>query len=152
MRYLTRKNVLLLAVVIIITLSASVLVLPNTTITIPGKGTVRLIGVGIYWDSDCNNKVSSIDWGPTEPGAKNVTIYIRNEGYTAIFLSLNTTNWEPLASSNYITLNWNYEGQIINPNEVIQITLTLEISTAVKFSGIKNFNFDITITGKLKQG
>ena len=146
MRHFTRKNVLLLAVVIVITLSASVLALLNTTITIPSKGTVRVIGVGIYWDSDCNNKVSSIDWGPAEPGStKNVTIYIRNEGNTAVALSLNTTNWEPPASSKYITLNWNYNGQIIDPNEVIQITLTLEISSSI--SGIKNFNFDIIITG-----
>jgi len=146
MRHLFRENVLLLVVMLVITLSASGLALLNTQLTIPSKGTVRVIGVGIYWDSDCSNRVSSIDWGPAEPGStKNITVYIRNEGNTAVALSLNTTNWEPLASSNYITLNWSYDGKIINPSQVIQITLTLEISSSI--SGIKNFNFDIIITG-----
>ena len=41
--------------------------------TISNMGYVKAIGVGVYWDQNCTNAVSAIDWGILEPGStKNV--------------------------------------------------------------------------------
>jgi len=115
-----------------------------TSKTIPNVGSVKAVGVGVYWDAALTNKVSSIDWGVLDPGSnKNVTVYIRNEGNSAVSLTMNIANWNPSTASNYMTLTWNYGGQSINAGAVIQVKLTLLVSASV--AGITNFGFDINI-------
>jgi len=129
-----------------ITFNGTIKGLLTKTLTLPSQGTVKGIGIGVYSDSSCTSKVSSIDWGTAEPGAvKTVPVYIRNEGNAAITLSMSTINWDPSEASNYISLSWNYNGQSIDPNGVIPVTLTLSISPSI--TGISSFTFDIIITG-----
>jgi hypothetical protein len=112
--------------------------------TISNAGSVKAIGVGVYWDQACSNPVSSISWGTIDPGSSvNKTIYIKNTGNNVATLSLATSNWSPSNASSYMTLSWDYNGQPVNANAVIQVKLTLSVSSAV--SGITNFSFDITI-------
>jgi len=113
--------------------------------TFSNTGTVRTIGVGVYRDNECTDPVPSIGWGTLEPGSsRDVTVYIRNEGSSVSTISMNTSNWNPLNAWEYIALSWDYAGQQINPDEVIQVTLTLSIHPHIE--GITNFSFDITIT------
>jgi len=117
-----------------------------TSRTVSNTGAVTAIGVGVYWDNECTNPLSSIDWDILEPGSnKNVTCYIRNEGNSASILSMYTSNWNPSNASDYITLSWDYDGQSIDPDEVVQVTFTLSISASIE--GITSFSFDITIVG-----
>ncbi len=117
----------------------------QTNRTIPNAGSVKGIGVGIYWDSACTNRTSSINWGLLDPGSnKTVTVYIRNEGNAVATLSKAAQNWNPSTASSYMTLNWNYAGQTLSVNQVLQVKLTLVVSATV--SGITNFSFDILIT------
>ena len=119
--------------------------LVQTSRTISNVGLMKGIGVGIYWNSACTNRTSSIDWGLLDPGSdKIVTVYVRNEGNAVVTLSKATQNWNPSTASSYITLNWNYAGQTLSVNQVLQIKLTLVVSSSI--SGITSFSFDITIT------
>jgi len=112
--------------------------------TIPSAGTVKGIGVGIYWNSECTNRTSSIYWGLLEPGSnKTLTVYIRNEGNSRVTLSKVTQNWSPLTASDYITLDWDYAGQALSVNQVLQTKLTLVVSSSI--SGITSFSFDTII-------
>jgi len=107
---------------------------------------VEANGVGVYSDNNCSKRVSSIDWGTLEPGlSKDITIHIRNEENEPLFLVLWTTNWNPSKSSKYMDLKWNYSARQIDPDEVLQITLTLSISRHIE--GISNFSFDMVIRG-----
>ena len=112
---------------------------------ISNAGSVKGIGVGIYWDSACTNRTSSINWASLDPGSnKTVTLYIRNEGNAVATLSKAEQNWNPSTASNYMTLNWNYAGQTLSVNQVLQVKLTLIVSLTV--SGITNFSFDLTVS------
>lgn len=123
----------------------SVMSAMQTNETISNVGSVKGVGVGVYWDSACTNAVSSINWGILNPGSsKDETIYIRNEGNTTVTLAMTTSNWNPSNASDYITLNWNYNGQPFEVGEVIQVTLTLSVSSSIE--GITSFSFDITLT------
>jgi len=107
---------------------------------------VNAIGVEVYWDYACTGSVSSINWGKLDPGStKDVTLYLRNEGNSALILSMSTSNWSPSSAADYMTLGWDYGGQSINADEVVQVTFVLSISASIE--GITTFNFDITITG-----
>jgi hypothetical protein len=103
------------------------------------------LGVGIYWDQGCTNRTLTLDWGQLAPGSNNIlTVYVKNEGNSAIYLWMTTSNWTPTAALNYMNLNWNYQGQILKPNQVIPLELTLSVSQNI--SGITHFSFDTTIT------
>jgi len=116
-----------------------------TNRTISNSGSVKAIGVGIYWDQACTNPVASISWGVLDPGQSvNRTVYVRNEGNAVASLSLATSDWSPSNASNYMTLTWDYGGQILDINASMQVKLTLSVSSSI--SGITNFSFVITIT------
>ena len=113
--------------------------------TVSNSGSVKAVGVGVYTDSACTNPVSSISWGAIDPGTNvNRTVYIKNEGNSAVTMTMAKSNWNPAAAPTYITLVWDYGGQSINVNQVVQVKLTLSVSSSV--TGITNFSFDITIT------
>jgi len=106
---------------------------------------MKTIGVKAYLDSGGSQEVSSINWGTLEPGStKNFTLYIKNEGNVNITLSLSTENWSPSSASNYMSLSWSYNGAVIKPGQIVQVTLSLQVSSSI--SGVTNFSFDIVIT------
>lgn len=131
------------ATLLIICILTFSLIMNDTT----SVSAVEANGVGVYWDDNCINRVSSIDWGTLEPGlSKDITIYIRNEENEPIFLIMSTKNWNPPKASEYIRLEWDHaERRRVNLNETLRITLTLSISSNIE--GISNFSFDIIVTG-----
>ena len=114
--------------------------------SLQSHGIIETVGVAAYTDSACTIPVSNVDWGRVSPGYSSTnTLYVRNEGNSDLALSFNTNNWNPINAQNYLTLSWNYAGQTIKPNQVIQITLTLSVSQST--SGVESFYFDIVISG-----
>ncbi len=102
-------------------------------------------GVGIYWDQTCINTTMAFEFGQVNPGSNStLTIYVRNECNTPISLMLETSNWNPSTSTDYISLEWNYTGQILNVNEVIPIEITLTVNASIY--GISNFSFHTNIS------
>jgi hypothetical protein len=89
--------------------------------------------------------VAAIEWNVLEAGASEErTVYLQNRGNAAATLFLDTDNWTPSAAAQYLTLDWDYGGQSINPDAVVAVVLTLIVSPDV--SGITDFSFDIIIT------
>jgi len=116
----------------------------NPTLFIGSEGTIETVGIRVYSDSSCSKAVNFVRWGTLEPGSKkNFTVYVRNEVDYAVSLFMFPDDWYPFDASNYISLDWDYAGQTVNPQEVIQTTLTLSISPDIE--GITNFNFDIVM-------
>jgi len=144
MQYFPGEKTVLALVVSSLILFAFMLL--ATTNTVTNVSAVEANGVGVYWDSDCTDSVSSIDWGTLTPGSlKNVVVYIQNEDMEPMYLITSTTNWNPSKASDYITVRWDYGGQWMNPSENLQITLTLSVTRYIE--GISNFSFDIIVTG-----
>lgn len=111
-----------------------------------GTGSIRGVGLGIYWDPECTNATSSLDFGLLTPGSsKNFTLYLRNEGNSALNLSMTSENWNPANATDYLSLTWDREGQLFNPDEVIGCVITLSVSEDIQ--GISSFSLDITISG-----
>ena len=148
---LEKNNKVVFRIVLLLALCAlasgifgTALSLLQTSRTISNAGSVKGIGVGIYWDSACTNQTSSISWGILDPGSnKTVNVYVRNEGNAVVTLSKTTQNWIPTNAVNYMSLNWNYANQTLSVNQVLQVSLTLVVSSTV--AGIGNFSFDMTI-------
>jgi hypothetical protein len=144
MQNFSRDKAVLVLVVSALILSTFLLLMATKTVT--NVSAVEVNRVGVYWDSSCTGEVLSIGWGILTPGSmKSIVVYIRNEVEEPIYLILNTTNWGPSKASDYLTLKWDYSGQRMNPDEILQITLTLSVSNYIE--GISSFSFDIIING-----
>lgn len=140
-----RKAVLAIACILLVIIVGTSMENLTSNKAFAYANSINGLGVGIYWDHGCTNRIFSLDWGQLGAGSNNtLTVYIRNEGNSAIYLWMSTSNWTPSATSSYMNLTWNYSGQIIGVNQVIPLELTL--SVAQNISGITNFNFDTTIT------
>ncbi len=143
---LTGSIVIIAAYTLVITLVGQAFPALQTTKTLSSSGTIQTIGVGVYSNAACTTPVTSIPWGTLEPGSsQNFVCYIRCEGTGPSTLSMYTSNWNPSAASGYLELSWDYGGQTLNPDDVIQVTFTLIVSASIE--GITTFSFDITIVG-----
>lgn len=120
------------------------------------QGETKVIGkgVGIYWDTNCDNPVNNISWGTMtlrlgENENKNLTIYVRNEEPNPISLSMNITRITPPTLIRYVNVGWNYENQKLQPNEITKLNITLSIKSNIlnEVPHITKYNFDIIILG-----
>jgi len=126
--------------------ATSVTALLTAQKTISGTGSIQTVGVGVYWDQQCTNATSSLNFGQMAPGSsKNFTLYLKNTGNSILTLSMTTKNWNPTNASNYMTLTWNREAQKINPNQVLAFVITLSVASNIQ--GITSFSFDTVISG-----
>jgi len=167
-----KKIILLIIIVVALTLilSATIsIILDNGNfITLPSIGNIRTIGVKAYWDPTLQNQTTSIQWGTVYTGQSyNVTLYLQSISNVPTVLEMATTNWTfintnntiaagPAKSTPYLNLTWNYDNSTLNPNETIQITLTLTTDNSASFitflinNNIKQVTMDITIQANEK--
>jgi hypothetical protein len=112
---------------------------------VSNQGSIRRSeGIEIYSDKKGTNRINSIDWGTLNPGTtKTITIFVQNTGKDPITLSYYASNWNPTEIEKYLILNWDYNEQIIEFKEKIQITFSLTVSENIQTN--TNFNFDIDI-------
>jgi len=112
--------------------------------TLPMSGVIAIGDFGIYWEANCSTHVTSINWGTIEAGANSsVTVYVQHEGTVPFTLYYVLSGWNPVNTSEFITLGWDYDNATINTDDVIPITLTLNVSPLT--TGIAEFAFYITI-------
>lgn len=129
----------------------------------PSIGTLYTIGVRAYRDANLENETTEINWDTIYVGtSKNVTLYVQSVSNVKTTLKLSTANWTFLNSVNaivsgpndtipYIHLTWDYDDLPVNPQETIQVTLTLTTDDSLAFiqflinNNINQFSFDIKI-------
>ncbi len=169
----SKKTILLILAVALITLIASTLISMWLSsfhnLNFPSIGTIYTSRVEAYWDILLKNKTEEIRWGAVYPGtSNNVTFYLQSMSNIETILNLDIANWAfknsdnqivtgPTNTTTYMNLTWNYNEAPIEPNQTIQVTLTLKISSAPEFTDsiierdIKTFSFDIIITATAQE-
>jgi hypothetical protein len=119
------------------------------TVTIPGSGTIKTVGVAFYWDPACTESATAIGWGLIAPGASNsTTLYCLNVGSAPVTLIMVTQNWTPANAANYIQVPWDYANQTIEPgvSNALAINFTITVSASIVGTGITTFSYDYNIT------
>jgi len=132
------------AVGLVVGVLVSALLVANRTVS--NNGTVKAVGVGVYWNSACTNETTSINWGNLEPSmTRSYPVYVKNNGTIPATLSIATSNWNPTSASSHLAFSWNCTGYNLGSGGVATGVLTLTVSPNI--SGITSFSFDITIIG-----
>ena len=108
-------------------------------------GVTASVNLGVYLDNAATQEVTSIDWGIVYPDDQTrQIIYIQNLGNINCRLLLNTTDWTPPEAQQLIMVTWNYNGTLIEPSTILQVTILLNTST--QLVNIEQFDFKIIIT------
>jgi len=116
------------------------------TQTITSDGTLTRVNVGVYSDWQCKRNCTSISWGTLYPGnSTSEIIYVKNTGSLPLNLSMTTGSWAPTNASDYLTLNWDQQGTVLQAGESVSANLTLLVASDT--GELTNFSFDMVITG-----
>lgn len=119
-----------------------------------GEARITGVGVGVYWDENCDNPVTNLSWGevvvnPLQSNvSKQVAVHVRNEEVTPITLSLATSEWYPAFVRNYISLSWDYEGQLLPAGEAVKVTFILCVNSSLWFQSprVQDYSFNIVVS------
>jgi hypothetical protein len=153
----SRKTILLIAVVAVITLisSASIAIWLDHSyrIHLPTVGTIRLIGLEVYGgDIQSTNGNFSLDLGEIRMGTpKTVSFLLRNKSNILTTLSITLNNWIPEGLQPFMTISWNYTGEKIAPNGEIPISIDITTENSEEFvdyivtNDVKSFSLSLTI-------
>jgi hypothetical protein len=135
----------IIAGVLIATIIVLVGVLYVVTNQIHNTGTINVIGCNIWANPTLTTPLKSINWGTLNPSdIYAIVCWVQNNGTANVTLSFTTFNWIPSIAQQYLTLSWNYSGQILQPTNVIPIQISLQVSPSI--IGVTNFSFDTNIT------
>jgi hypothetical protein len=117
-----------------------------TTATVSSSGVISTANLGIYSDSACTQRITTLNWGNIAPSSSVTrTVYIKNSGNTPLTLRMATTSWSPTNANGPITLTWNRENMVLAGNQVTTATITLNTQSSV--SGITTFSMNIVVSG-----
>ena len=116
-------------------------------LSIQNTAKIETIGLKAYFEPQCVNEVAYLSWGMIQQ-QKNYTIYLKNVGSTNVTLTMTTTDWNPTNVSNYVSVVWNYNNEILLPNQVLQVTFTFTVTNeeAIVNEGIRDISWTIIIT------
>ena len=152
----SRKTLLLMLIVIVASVATTTIISISLNnyhnFSFPSLGNIKTIGVEAYWDSNCENRTTLLNWGTLWIGSSyNTTLFIKSVSNYDVTLNLNVTDWEPDKISDHLMLSWDYDGKIIQPGEIVKVVLT----SSIDYSGrsisylisnrITDFNFEIHI-------
>jgi hypothetical protein len=116
------------------------------TSTVSASHIVTRGKLGIYSNSACTQKITSIDWGPIPQGnSTSKIVYVKNLGTIPLRLSMSNANLNPTSANGSIALSWNRENTILSRNQATSANITLSIAS--KISTTTNFNMQIVISG-----
>jgi hypothetical protein len=113
--------------------------------TMSASGIIASVHLDVFADPAGDTPLAHVAWGVLHPG-NTVTqiLYIANTGNQATILQLATANWSPSSASQYVTLSWDYTQEIIHPDDMLPVTLSLTLAADVQ--DLHEFRFDIVLT------
>lgn len=141
---MTRNQLIGVTIVGLIIVAVVTAAVVYYTLRIRGTGTIKLIGIEAYGDPECTQVISAVNWGELTPGGfSQVVLYLKSTSTAPASLTLSTEAWSPPEAGNYLTLEWDYDGSVLQPGEIRGVLFTLRVSESV--TGITSFAFDFLI-------
>ncbi len=132
--------------VFVMLMVVTALAINQASTTVSHTGTIQTVNVGVFQDSACTQPLSTLDWGPREPGTSaSKTVYVKNTGNVALTLNMTVTSWNPSAAASYITLTWNRQNYVLAAGTSVSALLTLSVSANV--NGFTSFSCVTIIAG-----
>lgn len=141
----TMKN--MLPALLILALLGIMAVAAASMFAFNNDGAVATINVAGFQEAACINPLTTLTWDPINPGENASTlIYVNSTGTIPATLNLTTSEWSSANAEANVTLTWNLEGKTINPNSILEATLTLAVASDVE--DLTTFSFTAIINAE----
>jgi len=142
------KTLVLVAIVAILSVATSSLVSimlshSDDELYLPSLATIKTIEVETYWDPNGENRRENLTWNEIQiqklegdevtMNQFNTTMYVKSVSNLRVTLNMFLTDWNPVEISDYLTISWDYNETILNPGEIIPVTMTLSASSSDAF-------------------
>jgi hypothetical protein len=142
------KTLVLVAIVAVISVASTSLVAmmlshSDDEVYLPSLGTIKTIGVETYWDPNGESRRENLTWDEirieklegdeAKMNQVNATLYVKSVSNFRVTLNMSLTDWNPVEISDYLTISWDYNGTVLNPGEIIPVTMTLSASSSDAF-------------------
>jgi hypothetical protein len=142
------KTLVLVAIVAVISVAGTSLVAmmlshSDDEVYLPSLGTIKTIEVETYWDADGENRrenltwneiqIEKLEWDEIKVNPVNTTVYVKSVSNLKVTLNMFLTDWNPVEISDYLTISWDYNKTILDPGEIIPVTMTLSASSSDAF-------------------
>jgi hypothetical protein len=112
------------------------------SVTIHNIATLKNVGLEVYADQQLTQPLTQINWGTLQLGeTKSYLAYVKNPSNVQVTLAVWTQNWNPNGTQNYVTLNCNLAGIMMQPSQVSPCNFTLHVASNTQ--GVSSFSFDI---------
>jgi len=156
------KTLILVAIVAIMSVAISAwvaIMLSNSEIYLPSVGTIKTIGVEAYEDPDgvikqeslCWDeiKIEKLEWDEIAVEPISNIVYVKSVSNYRVTMDIFLSDWSPEEIADYLTISWDYEGEEMDPEHIVPITLTLSVPSSDAFieyileNDIQRFNVSI---------
>jgi hypothetical protein len=142
------KTLVLVAIVAVVSVASTSLVAimlshSEDEIYLPSLATIKTIEVETYWDPNGENRRENLTWNEIQiqkldgdevkMNQVNTTVYVKSVSNFRVTLNMSLTDWNPVEISDYLTISWDYNETILNPGEIIPVTMTLSASSSDAF-------------------
>jgi len=120
-----------------------------STFHIEHKGRIICVNVAAYWDENCTEIATVLDWDGIWRGEnKSALLWVKNTGNWPGNLTLNITNWNPEGIEQYIDVTYEFNKTRLEPGEVTSLLITLIVCEETPLN-YTSFAFDtiIILTG-----
>jgi hypothetical protein len=113
---------------------------------VSNSGVMASTGLGVYSNSAATKNCTTIDWGITYPGSTVARYgYLKNLGNIPMNVSLVASAFAPPEAAQYLSVSWDAQYKIIQPNDILPMTLTLAVSP--NSGSLSSFSFNIQVIG-----
>ena len=134
----SRKVLLLMVIVAVVSIAftslISVLLSTYADHYLPSLAVIKTIEVEVYWDQEAQNKADMINWGEIQTGKSvDTTFYLKSVSNFDVTVDLVLTDWSPPEISDYVSITWDYDGSILEPQELIEVTLNISAPSTNEF-------------------
>ena len=103
------------------------------------------INLDLFIDEGYTIKVESIYWGEITPGGNSTTVvYIKNRSKIPVTLFCCLSDFSPDTAAEYLILDWDREGYLLEAHKSVKAVLTLSILDSAHFD---SFAVDVLISG-----
>ena len=141
----TLKNSL--PAILIVILLGIVAVAAASNFAFNNNASVSMINITGYLYANSTGLLTDLDWDPISTGENDTrVIYVNSTSTIPAILNLTTADWIPTNAADNVSLTWNREDTVIQPNTMINATLTLAVATDV--GDLSTFTFTTIINAE----
>lgn len=137
----------IMAIILIILLSTTLVAITIYNLTIPSEGEIVSDGLLVFKDEALTERMTKIEWRTIVVNCTYIKIlYITNIAGVNGTLHMHAANFNPSEQYQHVNISWDREGYVLQANQTVTATITMIAYRVYDNSTIINFSYNTVLT------